>query len=93
MMQPLPKPWLRRAYVLAILLVTAARVAANWDTDPGQAYSRWSTTSDAGVYDRFGWNLAQKGIMGVGDRPSAFCLPAQRGLSGRKQIQTPRISD
>src|SRR6266705_5985043 len=78
----LPKTWLRRVYVVAMLLAVGARAAAIWDTDPGQVYSRWSTATDAGVYDRFGWNLAQEGILGVGERASAFCLPAYPLLVG-----------
>src|SRR5262245_42542033 len=62
--------------MILLALAFAIRALALVDADPKEVYVRWSTATDAGVYDRFGWNLAQEGTMGVGDRPSAFALPA-----------------
>ena len=73
------RSWTRIALLLLAVLVRALALA---DTDPKEVYSRWSTATDAGVYDRFGWNLATRGILGVGERPSAFALPAYPVLLG-----------
>jgi len=69
-------PWQRRAYYACLLLALLVRCGFVAFSDPRSLYSRWSTVTDAGVYDKFGWNLVTEGTYGVGSRPSAFSLPS-----------------
>lgn len=66
----------RRLYALCVAFCILARCLSLIGTDNDAVYSRWSTVTDAGVYDAFGWNLASKGTLGIDERPSAFALPA-----------------
>jgi 4-amino-4-deoxy-L-arabinose transferase-like glycosyltransferase len=66
----------RRLYWSAVALCVIFRGLALVGTNPDGVMSRWSTATDAAVYDRFGWNLAHRGVLGFEDRPSAFALPA-----------------
>ncbi|MBI5629291.1 MAG: glycosyltransferase family 39 protein [Elusimicrobia bacterium] len=65
-----------RFYALAVALGLGVRAWLVAGTDGGSLYNRWSTVDDGEVYDRFAWNLAAQGVLGVGRRPSAFILPA-----------------
>lgn len=77
-----------RLYLLALVVTIMVRAAAVAGTDPQSVWIRWSGAKgaekarekgqiwDQALYDRFGWNLATEGILGVGSRPSAFCMPA-----------------
>jgi 4-amino-4-deoxy-L-arabinose transferase-like glycosyltransferase len=59
--------------MIAALLI---RIAYIQTSDPRSLTTPWSTTTDIRVYDQFGWNLAREATMGIGDRPSAFAMPA-----------------
>ncbi len=65
----------RIAYLLLALLCLGIRLVYVSGTGMDQLYTRWSTATDAVVYDQFGWNLASRGTLGVGDRPSGFAMP------------------
>ncbi len=77
-----------RLYFLALLLTFLVRAAAVMGTDPQDIWSRWSQSVgtaamrgqgvlwDQALYDAFGWNVATEGVLGVGARGSAFCMPA-----------------
>jgi 4-amino-4-deoxy-L-arabinose transferase-like glycosyltransferase len=56
-------------------LSLAIRLLFVGTADPHQLFTRWSTATDAVVYDQFGWNLATHGTLGVLDRPSGFAMP------------------
>ncbi len=83
-----------RLYLLAVALTILVRVAAVIGTDPESVFIRWSRSAgapplseeglvgDPALYDRFGWNVATQGVLGVGSRPSAFSLPAYPLLLG-----------
>jgi 4-amino-4-deoxy-L-arabinose transferase-like glycosyltransferase len=66
----------RRAYYACLLLAVLVRCAFVAFSDARSLYSRWSTVTDAALYDKLGWNLVTEGTYGVGSRPSAFSLPA-----------------
>jgi 4-amino-4-deoxy-L-arabinose transferase-like glycosyltransferase len=86
--------WETRAYLLALAVAFVIRVVAVAGTDPREVWIRWSGSVasqpsrqagmvwDQGLYDAFGWNLATQGVIGVGSRPSAFCMPAYPILLG-----------
>ena len=69
-------PGHRRVYYACLLLALLVRCGFVAFSDPRSLYSRWSTVTDAAVYDKFAWNLVTEGTFGAGSRPSAFCLPA-----------------
>src|SRR5262245_32088428 len=75
-------PGQRRAYYACLLLALLVRCGFVALSDPRNLYYRWSIVTDAGLYDLFGWNLVNEGTLGVGSRPSAFCLPAYPLLLG-----------
>jgi 4-amino-4-deoxy-L-arabinose transferase-like glycosyltransferase len=70
-----PHSPLRIAYLLAAGLCLALRLLYVGTADPHALFNRWSIVTDAYVYDQFGWNLATRGVLGVGDRPSGFAMP------------------
>ncbi|HEU5182287.1 MAG TPA: glycosyltransferase family 39 protein [Candidatus Polarisedimenticolia bacterium] len=69
-------PRQRRIYWACLLLALLARCAFVAFSDPHSIKSRWTTVTDAALYDRFGWNLASEGTLGSRSSPSAFCMPA-----------------
>ncbi len=69
-------PRQRRIYWACLLLALLARCAFVAFSDPRSINSRWTTITDAALYDRFAWNLASEGTLGSRSGPSAFCLPA-----------------
>lgn len=73
---PPPVGLTRFLYFGALLLGLALRLVYVSTSDPTKLYTRWSTATDAVVYDRFGWNLVTHGTLGIGDRPSGFAMPA-----------------
>src|ERR1700757_3093497 len=67
---------------LGIILALGVRIALVVRCDPEKVGTRWSNVGDAQLYDRFGWNVAHEGVLGVGERPSAFVMPAYPLLVG-----------
>lgn len=65
----------RWLFLAALGLCVMTRVALVAPSDPSRVMTRWSNMGDASLYDRFGWNLASRGVLGIGDRPSAFVMP------------------
>lgn len=66
----------RRIYWACLLLALLARGAFVAFSDPHSIKSRWTTVTDAILYDRFAWNLVSEGTLGSRTSPSAFCMPA-----------------
>jgi 4-amino-4-deoxy-L-arabinose transferase-like glycosyltransferase len=63
-------------WAVIVVLALAVRSALVVGTDGSSVVTRRSNVGDATLYDTFGWNLATRGVLGVGDRPSAFVPPA-----------------
>jgi 4-amino-4-deoxy-L-arabinose transferase-like glycosyltransferase len=76
-----------RLYIMMLAITLLVRVMAVIGTDPTSVYIQFSRAAgapppspgemvgDPALYDRFGWNLATEGVLGVGSRPTGFCLP------------------
>ena len=80
-------PMEARLYAMMLAITLLVRVIAVIGTDPASVYIQFSRAAgapplsegrlvgDPEIYDRFGWNLATEGVLGVGSRPTAFSLP------------------
>lgn len=68
-------PSLRWLLAAGIASCLALRIVLVLGTDPSRVMTRWSNMGDATLYDRFGWNLASQGVLGIREQPSAFVMP------------------
>ena len=64
-----------RAWAAVALIALGTRALLVSRTDPARVMTHWSNVGDATLYDTFGWNLASRGVLGVGSQPSAFVMP------------------